>query len=365
VTARFDKLLVGSSPGMMLEACVHAGNGARVGIVDRSERPGGAWATLDLLATPGIESGPHFFQSRADLAFLAGSLDFRLMRVPRPFWMVSYRGLRFRATDRGGKLFVGLLQLARLALKGRRRLRDVPDDRVSRLGDILRQMAFHLSSYRESTDYFAGGCGDFVRSAAALAVRRGVEFRHGDLEAVRCADGALTCKLSSGERIECRELLVTCRSVLPVVETEAGPRTFNVVEAWRNQLHLLVRSPRPIDFYLVRFVGYGMFAVVNLSLIGNHRSTGGASALAVTLSDMSEARRLDREFAQATLDRLVRAGLLAEGTELLQFESTRYRDFRMTPHDYAAIERMSGGRIRKVGDVDLAVWLKDLAARWN
>jgi hypothetical protein len=364
VTARFDKVLVGSSPGMMLEACVLAQAGARVCVLDRGARPGGAWATLDVLATPGIESGPHFFQSRADLGFLSRSAEFRLMRVPRPFWKVSYHGLRFTATDRFGKLFVGLLQLARIAVKGRG-LRDVPDDRVSRLGDIFRQMAFHVSRYRESTDYFEGGCGPFVQSVAALAASRGVEFRNGELQGVRCRDGGLACTLAGGERLESDELLVTCRSVLPEVEADGERRSFAVVKAWRNQLHLLVRSPRPIDFYLVRFVGFGMFAVVNLSLIGNHPAAGGTCALAVTLSDMSQARELDRAFAESTLDRLVKGGVLAAGTELLGFASTAYRDFRMTPHDYAAIERMSGGRIRKVGDVDLSVWLQDLAARWN
>lgn len=365
MTARFDRVLVGSSPGMMLEACVYAGRGERVCIVDRAERPGGAWATLDILSVPGIESGPHFFQSRADLAFLAEELKCELMRVPRPFWKISYRGFRFRATDRFAKLFVGLLQVARLALKGRRRLRDVPDDRVSRLGDILRQFAFHLMGYRESTDYFDGGCGQFVDAAAALSLRRGVEFRTGELRHVRCVDGGLSCALADGEPIECGELLVTCRSVIPEVETPAGARRFSAVEAWRNQLHLRVRSPQPIEFYLARFVGYGMFAVVNLSLIGNDRPVDGTTMLAVTLSDMSEPKSPDRGLAQATLDRLVQSGVVAEGTELLEFAATRYRDFRMAPRDYSEIERISAGRVRRVGDVDLSVWLEDLAARWN
>jgi len=365
VTVRFDKVLVGSSPGMMLEASVYAGRGERVCIVDRAERPGGAWATLDLLSVPGIESGPHFFQSRADLSFLAGALEFELRPVPRPFWKISYRGLRFRASDRFAKLFVGLLQVARLALKGRRRLRDVPDDRVSRLGDILRQIAFHLWGYRESTDYFDGGCGQFVDAAAALSLRRGVEFRTGELRNVQCAAGVLSCALAGGERIECAELLLTCRSVLPEIETPAGVRRLEVVEAWRNQLHLRVRSPQPVEFYVVRFVGYGMFAVVNLSLIGNDRPVDGTTMLAVTLSDMSEPKSPDRGLAQAAVERLVACGVLAEGTVLLEFAATRYRDFRMAPRDYSEIERISGGRVRRVGDVDLSVWLKDLAARWN
>ncbi len=59
----YDRVMVGSSPCHLLEACACALAGANVAIVDSNDNPGGAWRTVQCKMHRGVELAPHYFHS--------------------------------------------------------------------------------------------------------------------------------------------------------------------------------------------------------------------------------------------------------------------------------------------------------------
>lgn len=357
----FDTAIIGTSPGALMEALILARSGRKVCMVDRNPSPGGAWAVLDSFNLPNIESGPHFFQSHIDLSFLEGDIPFKLMPVPRTQWMLSIRGFAFKASDRLAKLTVSALQIAHCFLKRKRSgFRNVSDDRISKFSGAWSKLVYHMFHFRESTRYFQGGCGEFVQGLHEAASKEGITIFNDSLVSVDTTKEQLRLDCESGRVIECNRLLLTGRSTLGQVNGEPQ----ECLSVHRNQVHLLVKTPHPLEWYLHRFYGLGYFAVVNLTKIGNHEDGNHTSLIAATLSDMSEPKILDQEKAKSVFEDLVAKKLLPKEAELLEYQASTWDDSRLHYDAYEKLQQTSSGRVTLVGNIDLALWIQDIEKRW-
>lgn len=62
----YDYVVVGSSPICLLEALYHSYAGARVLIVERESKIGGAWQTIDICQIPDVDMGCHELSLKPD-----------------------------------------------------------------------------------------------------------------------------------------------------------------------------------------------------------------------------------------------------------------------------------------------------------
>ena len=81
----YDSVVIGASPTGLFEAAALAETGAKVLVVDQSDRLGGAWTTLDLPGVGTVECGSHYLIDLPNVySFLEEVLDIRLVLLDPP-----------------------------------------------------------------------------------------------------------------------------------------------------------------------------------------------------------------------------------------------------------------------------------------
>lgn len=363
----YDQLLVGSSPGMLLEAILAARSGLEVALVDACDTPGGAWVGARLPGLGLVECAPHFFQSHVDLGFLREEFGIELVQTPKAVWIVKLGSMRLRLGDRLSKILVQLVGVAKL-IGGRRRERSfsrIADDRLDQLSGAFHELAFLLFRYREARSYFSGGCISAINVLAAEARNCGVRFFHDRINCIAQQNGAVVeARLQSGATLSTQQLLLTRRSTIKSIFVAGRSETMQRISVTRNQVHLRLRITAEIPNYLARSAGLSFFAVANLSMIGSANLPPGECLLAVTLADMSRRLPEDHFDANGLLSELKDAGLVPLSSELISSHFSSYIDDRMTDADYARIRSAFPEQVGLIGDIDLSRWMESLSKRW-
>ena len=89
----FDKIVIGSSPASMMEAISLSHKGHRVLVVEKNDRIGGAWSTIDLPEGKNFEANCHILLgSREAYAVMKKFLGWSMEYVqPQPkIWVKGY-----------------------------------------------------------------------------------------------------------------------------------------------------------------------------------------------------------------------------------------------------------------------------------
>ena len=358
----YDLVLIGTSPGMLLEAINASRSGDEVLVIDAQRDIGGAWSCISALGHEGLECGPHFFQSAPDLSVLKDEFEFAVTTVPKIRWKIHVRTVRLECSDRSAKIIAQLLIVAsrgKSVLFGKR---GVYEDRWSDMRRSLREIFFLIFQYREARQYLLHGSGPIVQNIYQAAMDGGVRFMNERIVELRKSDEFVSIGLETGKKIRTKKVGISTRTVLTKVKFPLFEKKLDSIDLFRNQIFLKVRTKTPVDFYAYRSIGCGFFAVANLSLIQNARSEPNEYLLVMTLSDMGQP--LDIVDFQTYLDQLVSLNILPNESTLIGGHSSVYRDSRHSMSDYECIVSRSEGMVECLGDIDFARWIEMISAKW-
>jgi len=363
----YDAIYISNSPGMMMEAHLAAHQGQKVCIIDRRADIGGAWYTNQIFAQNHIERGPHFFQSQPPIAFFKKLYDFDFVPTPRPQWGIKFRGRHFLTSDWIGKLLVTTKQLlSGLFRNTRQMIMAKHDDRYSNLRALAKGLYLHLFHYKEAQVYLNQGCHHFNQSIYDKAVASGVTFIHGDVTSVTTHSDHVLCSFGQDKTITAKTLYMTERTCIPhAYDSQKTRHDLKIIGAIRHQLHMIVKTEQPMDFFLYRFLGHPFFAITNLSTIQNGTMKDHHFMLSITFSNFSPGA--DKQFKDANdvLDYLKHYKLVPDDCIITDHEYSDYQDDRMHPQSYKTLTTAPFHHIEKIGDIDLSIWMKQIEKKWS
>ncbi len=92
---KFDKIYVGSSPVMMLDALNSSLQKQKILIIDKEKALGGAWKSIDLFGYQGLENAVHYLlPNRNSYSFLEDIFDIELENSNRKYYAVKIFGIK-------------------------------------------------------------------------------------------------------------------------------------------------------------------------------------------------------------------------------------------------------------------------------
>lgn len=211
----FDDIVIGSSPLMLLQAGLLAREGRKVCLLERAERPGGAWQTAVLNSSEVVEIACHLIE------VFPGIYEFLEGASGVPFVPLGPQPIRIHRTGLRVAYFSKLLMLAsgvRLILGWARAQTDVW---LGRAPDRNKLINFHtkLSSYMryQGPAFFQRpimqgpkhGFVDFLERLVARCKADGVGFHRGDVVGLQRQDGVWQVKLANGPSLQAHHVHCT------------------------------------------------------------------------------------------------------------------------------------------------------------
>lgn len=209
-----SSIVIGSSPGCLLEATIRAASGERVTVIEREGSVGGAWRVGHSLGYDRVELAPHYLEySASAYAAITSELGIALERYQySPRWLVGLPGGRVTALAEQGRW---ALELARSARQAALNLRK-GDRAAARSAALLcKEHLSNLSPGRGHYEYIPGGCASLIDAIAALPAYAKLRFVQGALRELAVSQSGVRTTVAGDE-------LVADRAVItPATELES------------------------------------------------------------------------------------------------------------------------------------------------
>ncbi|MDZ4371006.1 MAG: FAD-dependent oxidoreductase [Phenylobacterium sp.] len=338
-----DALLIGASPIMLMRGVILASRGAKVVLLERSDQPGGAWATPPLLGFDRVEAGVHLLEARP--AFYSaleqtGGMVLATAELGRDFALLRGRRVSLSGARAGFHAAVA----AKALLRGER-------DKATRIGvSALRAARQAGRPFR----YPLGGAWDLTDGLLGQLRDLGAEVRFG--AEVR----GIGLKPSAGQ-VECETTIGTFRPGQVTVSSRAHAPLFidGVRQAPETEpttchsvvLHVVDHAPGAFGY--VEVLGDPVIKRVrDVSLFAAPSVPAGQALICLQLREALPADGLT--LAGECRDNLVRLGLLSAGATVIAAARHDYGFVTITDHALRHLRRLSGGLLDVLHSTDFA-----------
>jgi SAM-dependent methyltransferase len=351
VGSHYDRVIVGSSPISLMEAIHLAHEGRSVLIAERSEWPGGAWATFDWEGWSDVERGCHvIYRSRSVYELLRKyGCDLRCM-TPQPIYVLG----RLRVPHA-----VPVPEMVRcLKWPG---LDAVVELARATGSNGLQSLRGHRFMYPR------GGCGELMRQLMAVAHRAGVHLSLGAEVAsidVRGPSEPLQVSLS-GRPLDADSVSITPGTL--IADLRVGGARLRVTEKQYDfvQVHLLLHAAAPVTVSYAYTVAHPLLLRVS-DLTGYCRGprTSSLTVLCAQIRRPRPSPQREPDVAAEVLDALKRLGFVSSAASLAHHRWDVYRVAAFWRDELNDIEQTLGPRVKVLRTGNLALNMEMYLERW-
>tara|TARA_R110000868_G_scaffold7354_4_gene40015 strand:- start:29060 stop:30256 length:1197 start_codon:yes stop_codon:yes gene_type:complete len=360
----YDSVVIGASPTGLFEAAALAETGAKVLVVDQSDRLGGAWTTLDLPGVGTVECGSHYLIDLPNVySFLEEVLDIRLVLLDPPPQYILPRRVASRLcvdfTQRWGGKISPRVHRGEVSVRSFRNL-------ASPYYRYVRHLLGMDGPPRRPLKYIVGGTSALVGALERFVEQGGFDIELGKrLEDIDLSVLEKTVRCRVGNRvITAGELVISSCTSMPsiLIDGKFVDIPGDIIPS--VQLHMMVDGAAQRRLTFVQFSG---------------------SDHAILASDLTDSctpplvpadRRLlsayvrtdvphDTATAQAILDDFKRAGLLEREARLCFENWSRFDLPQRSPEELAHIEKLGGGLFRTLFTHSFSMAISRNAPRWT
>jgi hypothetical protein len=362
--ARYDRLIVGSSPIALIEALYLGLQDHRCLVVDRADRIGGQWALEDVPHYSNVELGPHYFGTTRPAIEVLNLLGLQMESVrPRERWFLSDRFL--------GKTHVGF----------ERRWVESVSNGYTNAGPIGRAkslLRFAAGAAKNDLNPFASrrhlifprlGLPAMLARLSALLQAAGVDVWLGrELTDVRIdTRGGSATAMIDGKLVDCGQIVVTNFSRLGGLTVDGN--RLPVDRATRIkllQLRLVVDDPGGPAFSILKFPKNAH--VIDYVADVTCHATAGAGAPPhgrVLLARMDAHQPQNEDVLAKVMDLLRAKGFVGPKAQVIWHGwHASDRGYR-SDTDWRILAGLAGDRIRPLETSSMGTALTRHQARWR
>lgn len=354
----YDYIFVGTSMICVLEAVYQSQCGNRVLMVDRQDRMGGAWASLDVFGLNDVENAIHYFlpdlyaydfmETVLRWDVVVSEKKYRVFPLPGGItWKVPYERIDGRIAAR----------LKEAVVEGQ--IGGIAADLAAMVADSLR-------GTRQPSRYVRGGTPEMLKKVEAILNASEVEVVYGTLiESIRATNRADPVEVrTSVGTLSTEKIAVTHGSRLQDLVTPEGPMVLEEKLLLRPCVHLLIDDGSPSNMLECIFSADPLIKYVH----DITRVTRQAAELAGKKKLFVLALRHKIKNTEATFERLFtklrRVGMVGKSATV---EGRLWQDVylpRLFDEDLEKLERAYGERIVCFKTDDFARGIGFHASRW-
>lgn len=406
----YDTVIVGSSPVCLIDAIFLGRIGREVLVVDRRDRLGGAWSTVDIPGYPNLERAPRvFLKNPLAYRFMESELGFSLIATePQALWRsqrVPFRSykdelLRELAFYRA-VFFPSLLRLCASVKNSLVSIRyggDISPDvdqssNSESLSDQIKCLfnnsfprihkafkrcfkAFKDDTFRQPKKHLfpRGGSREMIQILSSKLTEAGVNIKlNTEVQAIdsNIKPGSIAVKLA-GEWVYCQELVITRKTGVGEVITDVG--TFDISEGQSNHphLYLIVEDPLSQISTFVNMVDHPL--VIRLGAFPIESQTDGVEDHSVKLITVHlnwlelnyhPGCQLNPEQVAEIMMVLKESKLLGEDANLISYYLVDYPTSNMDINVLHILQERLGRQLRILDYNSLSDGIADNADRWR
>jgi hypothetical protein len=368
----YDFIAIGSSPVSMLEALSRCDNGERVGIVDKSERIGGAWRLVDVFGWKGVEVSAHIMRDwQGGYRYLKSRLDLKLEAVgPQPAVAVI-RDNKLRVKYQYNKRWVieavNFIDEIRKFDQLKVMLKSPRAKLINPILSILHYNLRDLKNGFPKIKYPVGGSRALIQILEEQCREKGVDLLTGvTAESFSVDTDAGYVSIRCNDRtVDTRKIGFTRNSVLNEV----------LIDDDRLDVEALPRETTHLYFWLTDFEDPGKFSFLNFQNDQYFRmisdvtrysdkphSVPADSRLVVAWLNQNSVQ--NREDAERHFHHLVNYGLLPAGAKLHDWKKRQYVLNNLTDASIAQLTSLEGSPFEYIETGDLTRDIESYEQRW-
>lgn len=357
---KFDIVVAGSSPIMLIEAYFHALSGKTVAILEEAAHPGGAWYTRDIWGLKSIEMGCHILEkyNGAAYRFLKNRIGMVLVPVrPQPIAILDHMTIsqQLNSLWYDIRCFLGAVLTLRIKV--------IPSLFLRFLRTFTGIIMFSDYLYPEN------GCGRMIEVLVELNKKAGVNFFfNSTLRSVHINDaGPNYCETASG-RIDFKQLIASPN--LRVDRVYHTGRQIEVPKRESKVLHVILdlEAEKKNNFSYVNILNKNSF-IIRVSDVGDRNFKRGeliakGRLIVCVQLERNIENRITNQLAEKTLEELVRLGLLRSDASVKQHHVEYFSASSINPSAISTFRKKLQPHVTLLDTSDLTAGIAYYAQRW-
>lgn len=354
----YDYVFIGTSMICVIEAVYQSLCGKRVLMVDRQDRMGGAWASLDVFGLNNVENAIHYFlpdlhaydfmEKVLQWDVVVSERKFRVFPLPGGVtWKVPYDRIDGRIATRLKEAFVEG-QTCGLAT------------------DLAAMVADSWRGTRQPSRYVRGGTPEMLKKVEAILDASEVEVVYGaSIESIRATLRADPVEVrTSVGTLSTEKIVVTHGSRLQGLVTPEGPLELEEKLLLRPCVHLLINDASPSNMLECIFSADPLIKYVHdITCVTRQAAELAGRKKLLVLALRHEIKHTDQTF-EGLFTKLRRVGMVGKSATV---EGRLWQDVylpRLFDEDLEKLERAYGEQIVCFKTDDFARGIGFHAKRW-
>ena len=243
IMKNYDVIFIGTSIICVLEAVYQNLCGKSVLMIDRQDKMGGAWASLNLFGLHDVENAIHYFlPDPYAFEFMRNVLKFNIIHSPKKYRLLPLlfgKCLKLRFDSKLGRCLAGIQECIQYSKK-----EDIPKK-------VLRLFKDVFLKPRSPSYYVDGGTPEMLKKVRTILASSSVKIKHSTfIEHIHIDTNTQTVEVFIGKKkLVSKNIYFTNSSRIPRLTSPLGVFYVNEKKCLRPTLHLLVSDDSPSFMY--------------------------------------------------------------------------------------------------------------------
>jgi hypothetical protein len=135
----------------------------------------------------------------------------------------------------------------------------------------------------------------------------------------------------------------------------------SILQNSRKQVHFILESSQPLDFFMMRFIGLPFFALTKLL----NKSNTYPYEYLFTLTFDNFATQPDHLCTSNYLQILIDKKIFSQDSKVIEQHYSVYSDNRLEDSNYSFLDSLASDGIFLIGDIDFSIWIDRLKRKWS
>jgi len=243
IEKKYDVIFIGTSIICVLEAVYQNLCGKSVLMVDRQDKMGGAWATLNLFGLHDVENAIHYFLPDSyALEFMRNVLKFNVATCPRKYRILPLifgQYLKFNFDNKLGCCLAGIQECIRYS-----KIKQIPKK-------VFRLIKDFILKQRTPSFYVDGGTPEMLKKVNSILASSSVKVKYSTfIKRIHIDSNTQTVEVFVGnKKLLAKNIYFTNSSRIPKLTSPQGIFYVHEKKCLRPSLHLLVSDDSPSLMY--------------------------------------------------------------------------------------------------------------------